>query len=727
MTSQRIAERFSGNGVTVAVISSSYNALGGEASDVATGNLPGPGNPLNYTMPVVVIKDRLVSGVSDPGRAMLQVIHALAPNAKLCFHATIVSDDYDEAVRALADPNGPCGATVIADDAILIYETPFEDGPGDKAVDEFVANGGIYFGAANNAGAKANVFDMVPVLATDPSVPEYVKNIDTTERFWYKVSAGVPEDFVVSVDLVAGTNTLTFYWNEFTGRVWHDINVYLINSTNAIIGSGTRNSIINGLVQERFQYTIAAAGTYKVAFASKVILPPSVPVVPQLKGWLACNQQTIANGTIRGHAGSDLVVSSAAYRWSQLIDPTVTPRVQNFSSYGPVTRFWNSDGSLFSLDGIVREKPDFGGADCLPNTAFQSGGRYQGYFELCGTTGAAAALAGATALLKELFPPLTRNQLKQLVKLTGTNNGIWKRESGYGLMRTDLIMDVIELNPGTFGDPHLVTFDGSIITYYSDGDYTLAEAPSMGLSLQARFCGRRGDLASYTCSTALRCTRDTAVIEVHSGATAESEPDVLVGGRPVTVAESESTTVFIGGDHYATIQRNTRDRITLSCDGKAFSEVVNIRRQGHENMQFVEMALKVDRGLYSKKLAGLLGTLDFDPSNDVIGSAGAVLTDSSTYRNVFDDPALVEAESHWRVHPTANLFSRPESAVRPARRLLGIATTHPWKDSPLAKETALRICKEKGLDGPYAYTCAFDILSTGSEASALFSLDRQRQ
>src|ERR1035437_9311477 len=63
---------YSGAGVRIGVLSDSFNATGGAAADVASGNLPGPGNPLGHLTAVTVVQD--IAGGADEGRAMLQIV-----------------------------------------------------------------------------------------------------------------------------------------------------------------------------------------------------------------------------------------------------------------------------------------------------------------------------------------------------------------------------------------------------------------------------------------------------------------------------------------------------------------------------------------------------------------------------------------------------------------------------------------------------------------------------
>src|SRR5262249_32391388 len=65
-----------GSGVTVGVLSDSFNCMGGAAGDVASGDL----SPVNVTSEI-----SSCTGATDEGRAMLQIVHDVAPGASLSF------------------------------------------------------------------------------------------------------------------------------------------------------------------------------------------------------------------------------------------------------------------------------------------------------------------------------------------------------------------------------------------------------------------------------------------------------------------------------------------------------------------------------------------------------------------------------------------------------------------------------------------------------------------
>ena len=89
MRSNAVRSRFEldGSGVKIGVISDSYDAKQGAQTDVNEGDLPGTtttGTPNDNPEPVQVIEDLAQRG-NDEGRAMLQIVHDVAPKAKLAF------------------------------------------------------------------------------------------------------------------------------------------------------------------------------------------------------------------------------------------------------------------------------------------------------------------------------------------------------------------------------------------------------------------------------------------------------------------------------------------------------------------------------------------------------------------------------------------------------------------------------------------------------------------
>ena len=140
-----------GTGVTVGIMSDSFSsghASGPDAAaDVAAGLLPGPGNPCGYETPVTVLGDITDQG-ADEGRAMAQLVHAVAPGAELMFHtAWLGSEAMAEGIIALAD----AGADVIVDDVSYLESTHFQQGVISAAINEVRSRGVAYYTSAGNS------------------------------------------------------------------------------------------------------------------------------------------------------------------------------------------------------------------------------------------------------------------------------------------------------------------------------------------------------------------------------------------------------------------------------------------------------------------------------------------------------------------------------------------------------------------------------------------------
>jgi hypothetical protein len=223
----KIPAGIDGTGITVGVISDSYDtnvAPNSAALDVASGDLPGAGNPLGNTQPVVVLEDSPAR--TDEGRAMAQIVHDLAPKARLGF-ATANGGQVNLAnnIRALAGFAGAAHAVpgfkadVIVDDVLYPDEPFFQDGIVAQAVDEVVATGVSYFSSAGNRAAT-QAYDSKPRIV--PGEPASWAN---TNLNFAGIPAGLyaggfhdfdPSDGVdIAQTVVFSPNSqFVFQWNE---------------------------------------------------------------------------------------------------------------------------------------------------------------------------------------------------------------------------------------------------------------------------------------------------------------------------------------------------------------------------------------------------------------------------------------------------------------------------------------------------------------------------------
>src|SRR4029079_11237428 len=140
-------------GITVGVLSDSYDAATEAVAtdaraDVASNDLPGLASSCSdQQLPVDVLQDLSPTAgeeAGDEGRAMLQIVHDLAPHAKLAFATAFESEkSFAENIERLARPvsEGGAGASVIVDDVGWFEEPFFQDGPIAAAIDKVTAEG----------------------------------------------------------------------------------------------------------------------------------------------------------------------------------------------------------------------------------------------------------------------------------------------------------------------------------------------------------------------------------------------------------------------------------------------------------------------------------------------------------------------------------------------------------------------------------------------------------
>jgi hypothetical protein len=152
---------YDGAGISIGALSDSYNTSGNAISsttDVTNFDLPGSAShPLNQQA-VVLLQD--VAGGSDEGRAMLQIIHKLAPRARLAFATGAFGNvGFANNIRALGGLPGftyPAGtqqgfkADVIVDDLSIVGEPFYGESVVGAAIDDVAAAGVAYFSSAGN-------------------------------------------------------------------------------------------------------------------------------------------------------------------------------------------------------------------------------------------------------------------------------------------------------------------------------------------------------------------------------------------------------------------------------------------------------------------------------------------------------------------------------------------------------------------------------------------------
>jgi hypothetical protein len=135
----------SGKGITVAVLSDSYDCLKGATKDQQSKDLPND----------VLVREEAFdcNAKTDEGRALMQIIHDVAPNAKLIFQSG--DNGLANTANAILDLVSTHKVDVIIDDIKSLEANFFQEDALTEVVKRVAAAGVVYVTAAGNSGRNS--------------------------------------------------------------------------------------------------------------------------------------------------------------------------------------------------------------------------------------------------------------------------------------------------------------------------------------------------------------------------------------------------------------------------------------------------------------------------------------------------------------------------------------------------------------------------------------------
>jgi hypothetical protein len=441
-----------GNLITVGVLSDSYNknatAKTTAAQDVQSGDLPGVGNPNGYLTPVNVVQEDPNAGATDEGRAMLQIVHDIAPASALAFATGIGGTaNFANNILALAAPTyasfgGRRGANcqVVCDDLVYFTEPMFSDGAIAQAVDYAATNfNTTYFSSAGNdgnsgyigtfSGQANNAVSQALLLAEGgidyDSIPAAEQAL--IGQFHSFDNSGANPILVQKVLIPTGgaaSGTLDFQWDDPSDRLTNnlesvttdfDLLVFRLNGAVATYSNALSLTANNFATNQPIEYTgipMPAGTQYEFVIVRTNRAPPNPAVMANqashLRWTIRTNSQQIIADYVTasspnsfGHTQALNCNSTAAYQYDQALytyDSPYVPAIEAASSNGNATIYFDAAGNRLQTPE-TRKQPTLSAPDGVDNTFFGTDADGDGFPNFFGTSAASPHAAGCAALL----------------------------------------------------------------------------------------------------------------------------------------------------------------------------------------------------------------------------------------------------------------------------------------------------------------------------------------
>ena len=404
-----------GSGIKVGVLSDGVNSLAAEQS---LGRLPA----------VTVLSGQAGSG--DEGTAMLEIVHALAPNAQLYF-ATASSGEAGMATNIQALKNAGC--SVIVDDVTYFDEGAFQDGTIAQAVNTVTAAGALYFSSAANSGNED--------AGTSGTWESDFKDSGFTQS-----GVGTLHDFGggTTADLITeDTGPISLKWSDALGGSGNDYDVYVIDelgnvldaSTNTQSGSQDPYEIVGP--QSSGEYIVVA----RFAGNARDLR------VDTNRGQLSIN--TAHNTYGHNAAGNTLTVAAVdvATAGGHPFTGGAGNPVEVYSSDGLRRIFYQPNGTALTPGnflvatngGQVLQKPNLAAADCVSSNL-------AAFDPFCGTSAAAphAGAIAALALSMSIHPPAAQVKACMLSSALDIMTPGADRDSGAGIVMANRTIQCLQ-------------------------------------------------------------------------------------------------------------------------------------------------------------------------------------------------------------------------------------------------------------------------------------------
>jgi Subtilase family len=593
-----------GTGVTVGVLSDSFNCFAQYAGKVAPSGYNGYA-PFGFTatyaddqqpstgdaastaalpagVNVVEEANCLSYGApeqlpfTDEGRAILQIIHAIAPGAGLAFYTAVNSEaDFANGITKLA----ASGAKVIDDDVGYPDEPFFQDGLVAQAINTVAAQGVAYFSSAGNDGhlSYENATPSFATPGTGSQANEKLLNFDpsgatTTTTLPLNIPELFPGEFIYLVvawdqPYVTGSpnsggskSSLDICLQGGGADVVTDNNSFP-NSVTCSGGSGTGQDPVQFLIignpASASGYTAAESVTITIGLAGGTA-PGRVKFVLEDDGaGSVINSPFNTNSpTIQGHPSAATAAAvGAAFFFNTPQCGTSPATLEPYSSAGGDPILFDTSGNRLATP-VTRQKPDFVAPDGINNTmlgdtladqkqsfttSIAGCTDNESFPNFFGTSAAAPHAAAAAALMLQANSALTPTQIitaMQTTALPMTGSGSsssYDYDDGHGFVQIDAAFGQlpaaapsVSVSPATItvGSSATLTWVGiNVSACTASGSWSGAQSASGSQSVTPSATGT--DTYTLTCSGTNGSVSSSATLTVNAASSSSHHGGAL--------------------------------------------------------------------------------------------------------------------------------------------------------------------------------------------------------
>lgn len=444
----------------------------------------------------------LGKGFIGEGTAMLEIVHDLAPDARLGFATAFTGvAAFAQNVR---DLRFVAGCHVIVDDIFYFNESPFQDGPIAQAVNDVTADGALYFSSAGNEGNTANGTSSV-----------YEGNFVDGGALPALPSGSVNQFSVAGIGSSNQVRVLTngfaasLFWSDPVGASGNDYDVFVMSpDLQHVLDASTE---LQDGDDDPFEITGLIFPEDRIVVWKAGIAAPRFLHLNGLRGRFNLG----TNGQTKGHSAAldafgvsavDVFTATGGAFTGGAANP-----VESFSSDGPRKMFYHANGtllnpgnpSLLADGGKQRDKPDIAAADGVATAT-------PGFSQFYGTSAAAPHAAAIAALLRQAAPSATPAQIR--TALTGSALDIEApgvdQLSGAGIVMADAALASI----GAVAVARLQR--GDFVLSAVDGDNDTVAEPGETLDLSVRLNNSGAAFASGITLTLSSTTPGVEVLRV---------------------------------------------------------------------------------------------------------------------------------------------------------------------------------------------------------------------